>query len=84
MSQSHEPSPAEREQHTDALILEMLLGNDAQRPWTVDEIARELDLPEEASDSIGRLARAGLVHRLDGFVFASRAAIRANTLSEER
>lgn len=81
MSQSPELSPAEREEHIDMLILEMLLDNDAQRPWTVDEIARELDIPEEAPDSIGRLARAGLIHRHDGFVFASRAAIRAHTSS---
>ena len=83
MSQSHEPErPAEREEHTDAVILEMLLDKNAQRPWTVAEIARELDIPEEAADSVGRLARTGLVHRLHGFVFASRTAIRANTLSK--
>lgn len=80
MNQSPELSPAQREDHIDMLVLEMLLDRDAQRPWSVDEIARELDIPEEASDSVGRLARAGLVHRQDGFVFASRAAIRAHTL----
>jgi hypothetical protein len=80
MSQSQELSPAQREQHIDMLILEMLLDKDAQRPWRIEEIERELDIPEEAPDSIGRLARAGLVHRLDGFVFASRTAIRAHAL----
>jgi hypothetical protein len=81
MSQSLELSPAEREQHIDMLILEMLLDKDAQRPWTVEEIERELDIPQEASDSVGRLARAGLIHRLDGFVFASRTAVCAHTLN---
>jgi hypothetical protein len=80
MSQSHELTPAQREQHIDMLILKMLLDKHAQRPWTVEEIERELDIPEEASDSLGRLARAGLIHRLDGFVFASRTAIRAHAL----
>lgn len=86
MSQSiHEldECPAECEDHTDAVILEALLDTNAQRPWTVAEIAREHHLSEEnASDSVGRLARAALVHRLDGFVFASRAAVRAGTLSK--
>jgi DNA-binding MarR family transcriptional regulator len=71
------------EEHADALILEALLDKDAQRPWTVAEIARAFDFSEEnASDSVGRLARAGLVHRLHGFVFASRTAVRTSTLSK--
>lgn len=75
--------PAYREDHTDAVILEALLDKNAQRPWTVAEIAREHGLSDDdAADSVGRLARAALVHRLDGFVFASRAAVRAGTLSQ--
>lgn len=78
----HEAEPMS-EEHTDAVILEALLDTNAQRPWTVAEVAREFDLSEEnASDSVGRLARAGLVHRHDGFVFASRAAVRTSTLSK--
>jgi hypothetical protein len=73
---------AEREAHTDAVILEALLDSDAQRPWAVDEIARVLNDPIDASDGLGRLVRAGLVHRLDGFVFASRAALRADEIAQ--
>ncbi len=73
---------AEREAHTDAVILESLLDRDAQRPWTVDEIARDLGDPIDATDGLSRLAKAGLVHRLEGFVFASRAALRADQIAQ--
>lgn len=73
---------AEQQDHTDGVILEALLDCDAQRPWSVDEVARLLNDPVDASDGLGRLARAGLVHRLDGFVFASRAALRADEITQ--
>lgn len=72
----------EQQDHTDAVILEALLDSDAQRPWAVDEVARLLNDPIDASDGLGRLVRAGLVHRLDGFVFASRAALRADEIAQ--
>jgi hypothetical protein len=67
-------SEDEREVHIDGVILAVLLASDAQRPWSEDEVAREIEDPIAASDGLKRLARGGLVHRLDGFVFASRAA----------
>lgn len=75
-------SEAEKQDHTDAVILEVLLEDDGQRPWSVDEVARVVEDPVAASDGVGRLARAGLVHRLDGFVFASRAALRAAQIAQ--
>lgn len=75
-------SEAEQQDHTDGVILEALLDDDAQRPWTVDEVASEIEDPTAASDSLGRLARAGLIHRCDGFVFASRAALRAAQIAQ--
>lgn len=74
-------SEPQRQADTDAAILEALLDEEAQRPWSVDEIARVLEDPIAASDGLGRLARAGLIHRLDGFVFASRAALRADEIA---
>lgn len=67
-------SVTEQEKHIDGVILSFLLADDAQRPWSEDEVAREIEDPIAASDSLKRLARGGLVHRLNGFVFASRAA----------
>jgi hypothetical protein len=49
---------------------------DNQPLWTVDDLARELEDPC-VSDAVGALHRAGLIHRTtDGFVFATRAAVR--------
>lgn len=68
---------AEKQAHTDGVILEVLLDGDGQRPWTVDEVALVVEDPVAASDGLARLARAGLIHRLNEFVFASRSALRA-------
>ncbi|MGA8352967.1 MAG: hypothetical protein WB698_02215 [Solirubrobacteraceae bacterium] len=70
----------EKDADVDGAVLDALLGRDAQRPWSVDEIARVIRDPVAASDSLARLARAGLIHRLDGFVFASRAALAADEI----
>lgn len=65
----------------DAGILEVLLCSDAARPWSVAEVEREMD-SREAVDGLARLARAGLIHRHDGFVWASRPALEAAALNE--
>lgn len=53
----------------------------ADRIWAVEEIAREMRDPIAATDGLNRLTAAGLVHRIDSFVFASRAAARASELA---
>ncbi len=68
----------QRESHIDATILGMLLGPDDQRPWSVDEIEREIG--KEAADSLNRLYGGGLIHRLERFVWASRAALMAEAV----
>jgi hypothetical protein len=72
----------EHEKHTDGVILSFLLAEDAQRPWSEEEVAREIDDPIAAADGLKRLARGGLVHRLNGFVFASRAAQVAEEIAQ--
>ncbi len=74
---------AQQEAIADEMVLDMLLDVEWQRPWSVDEIARELGDPVEADDCLGRLTRAGFVHRLDGLVFASRAALHAVKLARK-
>lgn len=71
-------SVAEQERQTDATVLDLLRTTDNQRPWAVDEVEREAG--SDAVDSLNRLYGAGLIHRLDGFVWASRAAIMAEAL----
>ena len=73
-------TPAQQEIDTDAEIMRMQLI-DWRGPWAVEEIGRELQDPTEAADGLTRLARAGLIHRLDGFVFATRAAGRGQLLA---
>ena len=53
---------------------------DSTRPLAVAEIQREIVDPLHAEDGIARLVGVGLAHRLDGFVFASRAAIHTTDL----
>jgi hypothetical protein len=76
-----QPTSVEQDDRIDGSILAMLLDDDAQRPWTDDEVAREVGHANATLDSLGRLVAAGLVHRLDGFVFATRAAVHVRRLS---
>jgi hypothetical protein len=62
----------------DRAILGMLVASDAQRPWSEDEIEREVG--SGAKDCLNLLYGAGLIHRLDGFVWASRAALLADEI----
>jgi hypothetical protein len=75
----HQQGTRDPEQ-VDAVILELLNDRDSQRPWSVEEVVREVGGDPEASDGIARLVRAGLCHRLSGFVWASRAALHAERL----
>ncbi len=66
---------AEQDAMIDSGILVLLLGPGPQRPWSVDEIERETGKPGATIDSLRRLHAAGLIHRLDRFVWATRAAV---------
>jgi hypothetical protein len=62
-------------------VLYLLTGsNDNQPLWSLDDISREMELPDRAihaTDVVNGLHRAGLIHRTsDGYVFATRAAVR--------
>jgi hypothetical protein len=73
---------AEDDDRIDFAILHLLLGDDVQRPWAVDEVAREIGDPLAVTDALARLYGAGLVHRLEGFVFATRPALRSGQLDQ--
>jgi hypothetical protein len=76
-----EPTPAAQEERADTDVLSLLLYDDMPHPWSDEEIARELGNPVEATDALSRLHRCGLVHRIGGFVFPTRAARRAAQLA---
>jgi hypothetical protein len=71
-------SPAEQEGQIDSTILGLLIYENAQRPWSFDEIAREIG--KNPTDSLNRLYGGGLIHRLEDFVWASRAAVMAKDI----
>lgn len=75
-----EPNDAVDERDRDRNVLNLML-TDSPWPWSLDEIARELPSVIDAHDAVTRLADAGLLHRLDSFVFPTRAARRADELS---
>jgi hypothetical protein len=74
------PTVAEREDAVDKAILALLLTPEEQRPWSVDEVGREIGDQVDAVDSLARLHAAGPIHRLGEFAFASRAALTAEKL----
>jgi hypothetical protein len=64
-----------------AAVLGLLTDTEVQRPWSLAELEREIGDRIRTADAVTRLYAAGLVHRLgDGFVFATRAAVRADEL----
>jgi predicted transcriptional regulator len=69
----------EQDRETDRAILDLLLI-DAHAPLSVEEIAREIGDDNDARDGLARLTRAGLVHRLESFVWATRSAACAAAL----
>lgn len=80
MNEQQRCSVAEWERHIDGVILGLLLGRGNQRPWAVEEVEREIG--PDAVDSLARLYGASLIHRLEGFVWATRAALVADELEE--
>lgn len=72
-------TPSDQDKRRDVAVLGVLL--DSRHPLAVEEVAREVSDEIDAVDSLARLVAAGLVHRLDGFVFPTRACARAGELA---
>jgi hypothetical protein len=50
---------------------------DNQPIWSIEDIGRAMDRPRDVVDAVADLRAAGLVHRTsEGFIFATRAAVR--------
>jgi hypothetical protein len=75
---AHGPSA---EEYRESDVLALLLDSRSPSMWSMSELGRELgDLA--AADAVTGLCAAGLVHRFDDFVFASRSATHFSRLSE--
>jgi hypothetical protein len=72
-------SPAEEDAANDQAVMALLLGPDSARPWSEEEVMREIG--KQARDSLNRLYSAGLIHGVHSFVWATRAAVAAERLS---
>jgi hypothetical protein len=70
---------AEEADRDDWAVMERLLSEGDQPPWSVDELVRDRDKrakPEDVIDAINRLSGIGLIHRTaDDLVFPTRAAM---------
>jgi hypothetical protein len=71
------PTPADEDTTTDGAIFGMLSHPDEQRPWSVEEIAREMGDHNATEDGLARLYGSGLIHRCGDFVWATRAGLRS-------
>jgi predicted DCC family thiol-disulfide oxidoreductase YuxK len=65
----------EQGRRTEQTILTLVLSG-GQRIWSVEEMVSEIGRRLEVVDSLAALQAAGLVHRCQDFVFATRAALR--------
>ncbi len=66
---------------TEAGILDRLTGEDDQRPWSVDELIRDVGYRLPALDAINSLHHSGLIHRTkDDLIYPTRTAVRAKEL----
>ncbi len=78
MPEERIPTPVEKVGQVDHAIVLLLLDPEAQRPWSEQELEREIG--SDVTDSLTRLHAVGLIHRLKGFVWATRAALAAEAI----
>jgi hypothetical protein len=66
---------AGQQEQAEAAILGLLLNFEAGSLWSVEEVIRQLSTSRlEVIDGLASLHAAGLIHRVDDFVFVTRAA----------
>lgn len=80
MSDAKPISEAQKANDDESFVLNMLLDAEYQRPWSIDEVLREYRDPVAAKDALDNLRGSGLIHQLGDFVFATRAAVRAEEI----
>ncbi|HEY2141888.1 MAG TPA: hypothetical protein VGG98_07505 [Solirubrobacteraceae bacterium] len=51
-------------------IIHLLTGD--QTIWSVEELGRETETPNDSRNAVEALQRAGMIHRIGDYVFASR------------
>ena len=79
-SDSSTVSAVAQDDASDHAIMGFLL--DDPGPWSEGELKRQFQKPLAIEDGLNRLVGEGMIHRLDGFVFASRTAKTAAAIFE--
>lgn len=80
-----QPNSGESEEFArlDGAILGLLVDPHDQRPWAEAEIVRIIGTTHSSiPDAVARLHQAGLVHRWERFVSATRAAVRFDDITQ--
>lgn len=76
------PEGSEESTRLDRTILNLLVNEDTQRPWTEAELARAIDTPGHVPTALKRLRVAGLIHRWNDLVSAARPAVRFHEITQ--
>lgn len=66
----------------DRALLQLMLGDEQQRPWAEDELARAVSLPGDVRDGLRRLRTSKLIHRWNDLATASRPAVRFHEITQ--
>jgi hypothetical protein len=74
-----EPTLAEQDNMIDGSILSTMIDAHEPRLWSRDELERMHG--RDVTDSLNRLYGSGLIHRLKGFVWPTRAALMSNEIA---
>ena len=70
-------TPSGQEQHAliDRALLQLMVGDEHQRPWAEDELACVVGVPGDVRDGLRRLRSSRLIHRWNDLATASRPAV---------
>lgn len=72
--------PVVSEQQREKTVLNLLLAEEHDYPWSVEELVRMIGERLDTVDAVRRLEAAGLLHRIGEFVFPTLATRRADDL----
>jgi hypothetical protein len=81
MQEERTPDGVKEPDQVEQAVFMLLAVRDEQRPWSVREIELEIGDPVGVADSLMHLHGAGLIHRCGEFVWATRAALHADSLA---